>query len=152
MINEHQDLVSHFPSPQWTTELSVHSYRYLHCYVPHNNSRILLGMMRWSRLPFRPNPKPTETHETHWNSRNLTKDYLQTCRAGWLRNRPSLSIATEKLACHMVLLTLTSHAVGPGFELRARALAPAGTLPVHFFLHPLPSSFFTPSPSPPAWG
>ena len=73
------------------------------------------------------------------NTQNLTKsyrDYLQNTQHVVLRNRPTLSISMERLACSnnsrgVWLGTLAWHVLSPGFDpqsLRARC--------GRFFLHP----------------
>ena len=70
------------------------------------------------------------------------KNYLQNTQHVVLRNRPTLPIGTERLAClnsprGLQLVTLAWHAAGPGFEPRARRARCA-----RFFSPPsLPSSF-----------
>ena len=62
------------------------------------------------------------------------KNYLQNTQHVVLRNRPTLPIGTERLAClnsprGVQLGTLAYHAAGPGFEPRG----PAGALRALFF-------------------
>ena len=82
------------------------------------------------------------------------KNYLQNTQHVVLRNRPTLPIGTERLAClnsprGVQLVTLAWHAAGPGFEPWARRARCA-----RFFLHPpfLPpsgDSFFRTFPTKP---
>ena len=73
------------------------------------------------------------------NSSRSYKNYLQNTQHVVLRNRPTLSIGTERLAClnnpHGVQLgTLAQHVAGPGFEPRTRRARCA-----RFFFSTLPS-------------
>ena len=76
------------------------------------------------------------------NTQKPSRDYLwSTQHVALSSNRPTLSIATERLACLnnfciVQLVTLTYYTVGPGTEPRSTQ--------VYIFLHP-PFIFFAPS-------